>query len=73
MNEILEQFKKLGMDASFHFADDTGSEWGLAYRDQEKALDLYLKNPSLQEEMKEIAKGFIFSLERELKYKKDRG
>lgn len=58
--EILEQFKKAGLDASFHYADDTGKEWHLAYPLVEKCMKLAKEYPELHTEMAEIAKHFIF-------------
>jgi hypothetical protein len=68
MNKIVEQFKKHGLDASFHYADDTTKEWYLGDRDKEKALKLYYDNPELRAEMMEVSKGFLWSLESELRY-----
>ena len=58
--QILEEFKKAGLDASFHYADDTGKEWHLAYPLVDKCMKLSKEHPSLHTEMKEIAKHFIF-------------
>lgn len=63
MSEILEQFKKHGMDASYHFADDTCKEWAFAYIEKEKALTLFNDHPELQPEMIEIAKSFLWTLD----------
>ena len=60
--EILEEFKKAGLDASFHYADDTGQEWKFAYPLVDKCMKLVKEHPELHEEMKEIAKRFIFSM-----------
>ena len=62
MPDILEQFKDLGISASFHFADDSGKEWNIAHREQGIALALYRDNPALQDDMRKIAKGFLWSL-----------
>ncbi len=58
----LEDFKKAGMTASYHFADDTTKEWGLAKKEEAEALRIFDENPALQPEMREIAKGFLWSL-----------
>ena len=58
--EILENFKTYGMDASFHYADDTGKEWHLAYPLVEKCMKLAKEHTELHTEMAEIAKNFIF-------------
>lgn len=63
----LELFQKLGMDASYHFADDSGSEWSLGYQQQRRALDLYESHPELQEEMRDIAKSFLWTLDSALR------
>ena len=58
--EILEEFKRCGLDASFHYADDTGKEWYLAYPLVEKCMKLAKEHVELHPEMAEIAKHFIF-------------
>ena len=60
--EILEEFKTYGMDASYHYADDSGKEWHLAYPLVDKCMKLVKEHPELHEEMREIAKRFIFSM-----------
>ena len=60
--EILENFKTCGMDASYHYADDTGQEWKFAYPLVDKCMKLVKEHPELHEEMREIAKRFIFSI-----------
>ena len=60
--EILEKFKTYGMDASYHYADDTGQEWKVAYSLVNKCIKLVKEHPELHEEMKEISKKFIFSM-----------
>ena len=63
MNEVLQQFKDRGMSASFHYADDTASgEWRLGRIEEAKALRLFDDNPSMQGYMRDIAKGFLWSL-----------
>jgi hypothetical protein len=69
MSERCKEFKKLGLSASYHFADDSGKEWGHAYKDQKKAIKLYDDNPEQQVEMMKISKGFLWSLVTELKHK----
>ena len=58
--EILEEFKKCGLDASFHYADDSGQEWKFAYPLVSKCMKLAKEYPELHPEMAEIAKNFIF-------------
>ena len=60
--EILEEFKTCGMDASYHYADDTGQEWKFAYPLVHKCMKLVKEHPELHVEMKEISKRFIFSM-----------
>lgn len=62
MQDVLQQFKDLGQSASFHFADDSGKEWDLAWRDQRAAELLFQQHPDLQAEMVAIAKGFLWTL-----------
>ena len=61
-NEIIEHFRKAGSTASFHYADDTTSEWGAGKRAECKALELFDNNPELQPKMREIASRFLWSL-----------
>ena len=60
--KILEEFKTYGMDASYHYADDSGQEWKFAYPLVDKCIKLVKEHPELHEEMREIAKRFIFSM-----------
>lgn len=60
--KILEEFKTYGMDASYHYADDSGQEWKFAYPLVDRCMKLVKEHPELHEEMKEIAKRFIFSI-----------
>ena len=62
MNEVLQQFKDLGMQASYHYACDHGSEWRLGTPLERRALKLFDDNPSMQRYMRDIAKGFLWSL-----------
>ena len=64
-NNIVMQFRDLGDKASYHYADDSGSEWGLADDEKRMALALFDANPELQQEMREVARGFLWSLELE--------
>jgi hypothetical protein len=60
--EILQEFKEYGDNASFHFADDSGREWQLAYADERKAREMLTLYPDLHEDFVKIAKGFLWSL-----------
>ena len=67
LEAILEEFKMHGMKASYHYADDSGREWHLASREKSAALDLFDANPELQDKMREISHGFLWSLSLERK------
>ena len=58
----LELFKKHGDRASYHYADDSGGEWGMAGNEREAALAIFDQNPALQPEMRKIAKSFLWLL-----------
>lgn len=62
MDDVIKQFRDFGNRASYHYADDSGSEWDLAKAEKEKALSIYRANPELQEEMKKVAAGFLWPL-----------
>ena len=72
-NAVLEKFNKLGNQASCHFADDSGSEWGVGNKLKNEALDLYESHPELQEDMRDIAVGFLWSLSFELSVRDQKG
>lgn len=61
--EILEQFRKAGNSASYHYADDSTREWHLARREEDKAMELFYANPDLERVLRRIAKGFLWSLD----------
>lgn len=58
----LADFYKAGVDASFHFADDSTKEWELAYKAERKALEIFDNYPDLQEYFRKIALDFLWSL-----------
>ncbi len=60
MNKIIEEFKKFGNEASYHFADDSGAEWKHGNIAKRKAMCLFDENPKLQDEMKKVAEGFLW-------------
>ena len=62
MSQLLDNFKKAGMSASYHYADNTGKEWGAAHKLERECLNMFDANPDSQDEMREIAKGFLWSL-----------
>ena len=61
---VFDEFKTHGINASFHYADDTASgEWRLGAAEEAKALKIFDGcPPEYQEKMREIAKGFLWSL-----------
>ena len=59
---IVEQFDYLGRTASFHYADDSGREWNEGDKLKREAVAIFKANPELQSEMREVAKGFLWSL-----------
>ena len=61
-NEILEQFRKHGSNASYRYADDSASEWGAGRKAEGTALSLFDNNPELQPEMRKIASRFLWNL-----------
>lgn len=65
--EILEQFRMLGLSASHHYADDTTREWAMADTQKKQALKLFDDNPHLHEPMRVIAAQFLWSLTMERK------
>ena len=65
INLVVEQFLKLGRSASYHFADDSGKEWGQGDSYKAKAMALYDMNPAYQAEMLEKA-DFLWSMKGEL-------
>lgn len=57
----LEKFKAHGNRASFHHASDYGNEHRLAYSEESAAMDLYQANPELRDQMRGIAKAFLWA------------
>jgi len=62
-NEAIEQFKKHGNQASYHYADDSCREWRQADAEKAKALAIFDANPTEHEEMRRIARGFLWGYE----------
>ena len=58
----LEKFKQLGQQASYHYAADRTSEWRLGTPLEREAIAMFDAHPELHAEMREIAKGFLWSL-----------
>lgn len=65
MNDTLIKFKRHASRASYHYADDSGKEWGLAKQDKDAALELFDANPDMQDEMRSMAKSELWSLNSE--------
>lgn len=59
--EILDAFKEAGMQASYHYADDSGKEWRLGFLYSGQAQLLAKEHPHLIPQMREIAKKFLWS------------
>jgi len=65
MNDILIKFKQHASRASYHYADDSCKEWGSAKQEKDAALKLFDDNPSMQNEMRGMASGELWSLNKE--------
>lgn len=61
---ILETFKEHGFAASYHFADDTGKEFDHGFSELNKAMEIYQHYPELQAAMRDVAKEFLWSIDR---------
>ena len=59
----LEKFKQLGHQASYHYAAGRTSEWRLGTPLEREAIAMFDQHPELHAEMRDIAKGFLWSLE----------
>ena len=58
---ILKDFESACDSASYHFADDTGKEWGTAQNYVAKAKDIASANPEYMTEYLEILKDQLVS------------
>lgn len=63
MTSPLEEFASQARSASFHYADDSAKEWGLARKCKARCEELYKNNPDLREEMVQISKGELWGNE----------
>ena len=61
-DELLQQFRKAGSNASYHYADDTGCEWDSGRKYENEALQIFDNHPELEKEFRKIAKRFLWSL-----------
>ena len=57
--QVLDDYNGHGRSASYHYADDSGGEWGHARKEVSKAMTLWHSNPHLHTQMRELAKGFL--------------
>ena len=65
MNARVRDFVTHGKDASFHYADDSGKEWGQGDIDKRAALAIFDAHPEMEAKFREAAKGFLWSLSSE--------
>lgn len=63
MNDLVEQFNTLGQSASYHYADDSGKEYGLGVAKEREAMVLFHAHPELEDQFREKANGFLWSLD----------
>lgn len=59
---IIEQFEKHANAATYHFADDGGSEWKLADQNIMQAKQIYNTFTELQPQFDEIMVGQLWSI-----------
>ena len=57
----VDEFDRHGMDASYHYADDSCGEWDRARVARDKALEVFDANPGHQWLMREIAASFLWA------------
>jgi hypothetical protein len=60
-DEWVEEFYKEGMQASYHYADDSGREWATAGVCQDAALRIWKAHPELEERLLEVSKQFLWN------------
>ena len=60
-DEIVSEFAHEGMTASYHYADDSGEEWGLGSLHQDRAIALWKAHPELTPRFLEIGRKFLWS------------
>lgn len=60
---ILEDFTRLGLRASYHLASDNNKDWVEGFAAKQEAEDLYIANPAQRAEMREIARQFLWHLD----------
>lgn len=54
MNDLVEKFKTLAGQASFHYADDSCKEWGQARECEYECRYLWERHPELRKEFEKI-------------------
>lgn len=60
--DVIDLFRSLAGSASYHYADDTGKEWGDAARDEYDARNLYKNHPELKEDFDMIMRNQLWSM-----------
>ena len=62
-NEYLavQFFKRYGMNASHHYADDSTKEWRYGDMAKDKAYKIAAAYPQCEEQFKEVAQNFLWS------------
>jgi hypothetical protein len=63
MKNIISEFKKLGDNVSYCYASDNVDDWKMADDYKKTCINLYVDFPQFQDEMKEIAKTFLWRLD----------
>ena len=71
-NELVAEYSRLARKASYHYADDSGGEWGIAGKAKSAAMALYWANPGLRVRFGDAHKGNLWSLPREIQICEER-
>ena len=58
---LLKQFHDEGIQASMHYVDDSGKEWGAGDACKARAMGLVEAHPELFEHFRVISKGFLWN------------
>lgn len=70
----LEEFERLGMKASYHFADDTCKEWDQGNAAKQAAMKLYYAGTEEEKvQMLLVSKKFLWSLKMQVEADARRG
>ena len=62
-HSTLRAFESHANSASFHYADDSGKEWGSARSRKRQAMALYESHPDLREHMRPIGERQLWALD----------